>query len=122
MKKYFYIFILIVLALGAYFTFGHLSEGSRAGTITKLSRKGILFKTYEGELNTQMYIDESSSASGIGLRMWEFSLINNDSLYTVLSQAMLDGHRVELKYKQRFFKLPWLGDSEYIVTDINLKK
>ena len=43
--------VVIVLFL-AFFMFGSYSDGYRAGTVTKLSKKGFIIKTYEGELNT----------------------------------------------------------------------
>jgi hypothetical protein len=117
-KKIGLIILLVVVVLMTYLSFGHYSEGARAGTIIKLSKKGIVFNTNEGELNTQMYIDDNSAASGVGNRIWEFSVSNNDSLLTEIENAMLDGHRVKLKYKERFFKLPWIGDTPYVVYDM----
>ena len=114
-KKIGVIILLLVIVTLSYFTFGHYSEGARAGTLIKLSKKGFVFNTNEGELNTQMYIDDNAAASGVGNRIWEFSVISNDSLLMEFENAMLDGHRVKLKYKERFFKLPWIGDTKYVV-------
>jgi hypothetical protein len=110
-----WVLILLFFVVLGYFTFGHYSDGSRAGTLVKLSKKGFLFKTYEGELNTQMFIDNNAAASGVGFKVWSFSVVANDSLIQQMENAMLDGHRVKLQYKERFFKLPWIGDTEYIV-------
>ncbi|HSZ72199.1 MAG TPA: hypothetical protein VK750_05945 [Cytophagaceae bacterium] len=115
MKKFYYIFIVIVLAVLLYVSFGHYGEGSIAGTLVKLTKKGIIFHTYEGKLNTQMFVGEGSSASGLGLNLWDFTVVKNDSLIAKLEDAMLNGHRVKLDYKQRFFTLPWIGDTKYIV-------
>lgn len=115
MKKFLYIFIVIVLAVLLYVTFGHYGEGSIAGTLVKLTKKGILFNTYEGKLNTQMYVGDGTAASGVGLNLWDFTVVKDDSLITKLETAMLNGHRVKLDYKQRFFTLPWVGDTKYIV-------
>jgi hypothetical protein len=115
MKKFLYIFIVIVLAVLLYVTFGHYGEGSIAGTLVKLTKKGILFNTYEGKLNTQMYVGDGTAASGVGLNLWDFTVVKDDSLIAKLETAMLNGHRVKLDYKQRFFTLPWVGDTKYIV-------
>jgi hypothetical protein len=117
MKKFLYIFIILVLAILLYVTFGHYGEGSIAGTLVKLTKKGIIFNTYEGKLNTQMFIDEGAAASGggIGINLWDFTVVKDDSLIEKLNEAMLNGHRVKLDYKQRFFTLPWIGDTKYIV-------
>ncbi|MDB5255980.1 MAG: hypothetical protein JWM14_675 [Chitinophagaceae bacterium] len=115
MKKFLYIFIVIVLAVLLYVTFGHYGEGAIAGTLVKLTKKGILFNTYEGKLNTQMYVGDGTAASGVGLNLWDFTVTKDDSLIAKLETAMLNGHRVKLDYKQRFFTLPWIGDTKYIV-------
>jgi len=115
MKKFLYILSIIVLVVLLYVSFGHYGEGSIAGTLVKLTKKGILFSTYEGKLNTQMYVGDGASASGVGLNLWDFTVIKDDSLIAKLETAMLNGHRVKLDYKQRFFTLPWIGDTKYIV-------
>jgi hypothetical protein len=117
MKKFLYIFIVIVLSILLYFSFGHYGTGSIAGTLVKLTKKGVIFGTYEGKLNTQMFIDEGSAASGIGLNLWDFSVHKNDSLISKMETAMLNGQRIKLEYKQRYFTLPWIGDTRYIVYD-----
>lgn len=121
-KKILWSILLISILVLTYFSFGHYSTGARAGTLVKLSKKGFIFSTYEGELNTQMFIDESSSASGVGFKVWEFSVDDNDSLIAEMEQALLDGHRVKLEYKERFYKLPWIGESKYIVVDMEKMK
>jgi len=114
--------LILFFAVLSYLTFGHYSEGARAGTLVKLSKKGFIFSTEEGELNTQMFIDESSSASGVGFKVWEFSVTNDEVLLKEMNQALLDGHRVSLKYKERYFKLPWIGDTKYVVYDLEKLK
>ena len=54
LKKYVIrtLIVLFVLAaaVGSFFTFVPFSEGMRAGQVIKLSKKGVIFKTHEGEL------------------------------------------------------------------------
>ena len=58
LKKYVIrtLIVLFVLAaaVGSFFTFVPFSEGMRAGQVIKLSKKGVIFKTHEGELNLMM--------------------------------------------------------------------
>lgn len=115
MKKFLYIFIILVLSVILYFTFGHYGEGSIAGTLVKLTKKGVVIGTYEGKLNTQMFIDDGAAASGVGLNLWDFTVVKDDSLIDKLENAMLNGYRVKLDYKQRYFTLFWVGDTRYIV-------
>ena len=52
MRKWviFAVFLAIVFGILYYITFGYYSEGKRGGYVTRLSNRGYLFKTYEGEL------------------------------------------------------------------------
>jgi hypothetical protein len=109
----------IALLVTLYFSFFHYSEGNRAGTVIKISKKGYLLKTWEGELNLGMVItDNGGAAVGAQNNIWEFSIDNKDELINKLVDANKTGKRVQLKYKELYFKLPWEGDTKYIVTDI----
>jgi hypothetical protein len=37
-----------------------------------------------------------------------------------MEKAMLNGHRVKLHYHQRYFKLFFIGDTEYIVQSMEV--
>jgi len=109
---------ILVIGLGifSYFIFVPFSQGSRAGTIIKLSKKGIAFKTWEGELNSYMYVGDQSAASGANDRLFIFSVEGNEKIVLdVMQKAMLEGTRVQLFYKERYFKFPWNGDTKYFV-------
>lgn len=54
-KRFFIILLLAGAGILALFTFTNYSDGERAGNITKLSRKGILIKTWEGSLDMGIY-------------------------------------------------------------------
>ena len=111
MKKFLVITIGIVLvsALG-YFTFLYnatYSEGVRSGELIKFSSKGIIFKTYEGELS-----------QGIsGAQIFSFSVL--DSEEKVISDLKeLEGHYVKLTYIERYKTFPWWGDSKYFIIGV----
>ncbi|MFT6323348.1 MAG: hypothetical protein ACJAWO_000900 [Halieaceae bacterium] len=55
MKKFIAIVVLLFIAIMSFFYFGTYSEGVRAGTIIKISRRGTIFKTYEGQLNVNAF-------------------------------------------------------------------
>jgi hypothetical protein len=121
MKKFIIIFILVIVGLGAYFTFGKYSDGAVAGTLIKLSKKGVFFKTYEGELNQGMIMDsDAGSAVGAQSNVWPFSVKKDTALINQMEKAMLNGHRVKLHYHQRYFKLFFIGDTEYIVQSMEV--
>jgi hypothetical protein len=102
-----------VLLIGAYFIFGSYSEGSRAGTIVKLSRRGVLVKTYEGQLNLGGFSGETGSPAS---SLWEFSVSNGKKeVIQQLEEASLNGKRVKLYYKEKFFQWTLLGDTRYFI-------
>jgi hypothetical protein len=108
--------LIIAIALFVYFLLATYSEGSRAGTIVKLSKKGIIFKTWEGELNSYMYVGDQAAASAATSTLFIFS-VSDDEKATIekMENAMLNGHRIKLYYKERYFKLPWNGETTYFI-------
>ena len=54
------IIIVLIVGVGGYFLFGNYSDGYRAGTMIKFSKRGVMFKTYEGELNLGMVLHDLS--------------------------------------------------------------
>lgn len=124
MKK-FKIFLVIItligIAVGAFFVFGTFSDGHLAGTVIKLSKKGLIFKTYEGQLNKGMAIGDFAAAST--LQMWDFSVnTNNEQVINDLNDAMLSGRRVKLHYKEKYIRLFWAGDTKYFVDEVEVVK
>lgn len=114
MKKILGILLLfIALGYGAYFTvvyYASYSEGTRSGELIKFSKKGVFFKTYEGEIS-----------QGIsGAQIFSFSVEENKN---VVIQKLNDyqGKYVKLVYKERFGTFPWLGDTKYFITDVFLE-
>ncbi len=83
-----------------------ISEGSRTGTLFKISKKGVMFKTYEGQLHLagSMMISEQS--------IWEFSA-KNSAVYESLQKY--EGKTVRCYYRQKVDAFPWQGDTDYIV-------
>ena len=89
------------------------SEGNRSGVLQKFSKKGNIFKTYEGEL-----IMSSIASTGnvtIASEKFFFS-VTNDSLAQTLFN--LEGKRITVHYEQKRKHLPWNGETEYIVSSI----
>ena len=110
--------VLLVLALGlTYLAFNvSYSSGERAGTVSKFSHRGYVFKTYEGDLNVGGF---SGNTGNLTPQIWSFSVENGqDSIAKKLEGAMLTGKRVRLHYEQKYFKLYWKGEAEYFVTEI----
>ncbi len=108
---------VLLLIVAVYYLFGNYSTGTRAGTIVKLSSKGLVFKTMEGQLNLGgLTYDSGSPASSL----WDFTVADDDTqVMKALEEANLNGHRVKLYYKEKFYRLPWRGDTKYFVYQVD---
>lgn len=101
----------VVLAL-QYVNYG---DGYRVGTVLKLSRKGVVFKTWEGELS-QGFLESSPTAdAGVATRVWYFTVEHNDQIIEQINHAIDNNKKVKLFYNEKYTQLPWLGDTRQIV-------
>jgi len=115
MRKFIIYLILIILLIGGgTFAFDYYvpySDGWRAGKLIKFSHKGIIIKTWEGQLST-----------GIGQdHLWNFSVEPKSKL---VIEKMVDyqGRGVKIRYIERYWKIPWLGDTKYFAKEVVLDK
>ena len=84
------------------------STGTRTGYVQKLSRKGWVCKTWEGEL-------AMATAPGVSPQIFTFT-IRDDSVAAALSQDMGKG-RVAVEYDEhRGVPTSCFGDTPYFVT------
>ncbi|TAL40060.1 MAG: hypothetical protein EPN97_00975 [Alphaproteobacteria bacterium] len=91
------------------------SEGARTGTVFKLSEKGSLCKTWEGQMMTDGY----GRVEGQGnTASFEFTVMDKD-LLPKIKEAERTGERVELEYRQAKWTWSCLQESEYVATGIN---
>ena len=104
----------LVLAGAGYMLWANwtYSEGTRTGYMMKISKKGYLFKTYEGQLNLGGLQEDNSSVLG---NVWSFSL-EEDYLSKKLEE--MEGKKVQVRYKEINKAMPWQGDTNYYVYDI----
>ena len=100
------ILLLIFVLLGYWFYYNPYSEGERKGTLIKISKKGNVFKTHEGEM--WLSCRQTMNAEKFFFSIAEKSIA--DSL------AQLQDECVQLKYKEYRRSLPWRGDSRYVIT------
>lgn len=115
MKKFFLKFIgLLFLGFILYLCFLYFasySEGVRAGRLVKFSHKGVIVKTWEGE------ISQGVSDSQIFI----FSVEDKEKK-VIEDLNRLQGKFVTLHYFERFGKLFWLGDTKYFITKVEQDK
>jgi len=109
--------ILIVFGGGAYLFWCNYtySSGTRSGYLVKISEKGYVFKTCEGQLNLGGI--EGSTESGLVGNIWNFSVKDNAIHQKLLS---IEGKKVTLHYNEINKSLPWQGDTNYFVTKVEL--
>ncbi len=112
------IFLLIIISIFSYITFGYYSEGKRGGFVIKLSKRGFVFKTYEGVLNVGGLFEGGGT---LNANQWDFSVdASNEQAVSRLEEGIKTGRRVSLTYEEKFFILPWNGDTKYFITNVEL--
>ncbi len=110
------IFIVVVIFLSS-MTY---SEGFIIGKATTFSKKGIIFKTYEGEIKVSG--TDLSELEGIESGKWEFSVkknIEKDVLKSI-EKAIEENRRAKFYYKEKYWKSAWSGDTKYYVYDVEI--
>jgi hypothetical protein len=96
---------------------GVYDEGVRAGMVLRLSKKGMVFKTYEGQLNLQTF-GALKGTSPIA-ESFDFSVESSkEEIIKSLQEVALSGERVNLHYVKRYWIFPWRGDTKYFITEV----
>ncbi len=109
--------ILLLIGIFCFLYFGKYDEGVRAGTIVRISKKGVIFKTYEGQLNLQTF--GAMKGSSPFIETFEFSVEGKDQpIIDELQAVSLTGERVNLHYMKRYAMFPWRGKTKYFITDV----
>ena len=108
--------IVVIALLGlAGFTYLTLhwsyAEGERAGYVQKLSRRGFICKTWEGEM-------AMVTMPGTVAEKFLFT-VPNEAVAAKVNAAV--GKRMALHYQQhRWIPSSCFGDTEYFVTDVRV--
>ncbi|UGS24515.1 6-phosphogluconate dehydrogenase [Flavobacterium channae] len=109
-----YIALSLTLITVGYFSFIYYvpySEGVRSGELIKISHKGLIIKTWEGELS-----------QGIsGAQIFAFSVME-DEVVVIENLKKWQGKKVTLEYEERYKTFFWWGDTRYFVTKVSLEK
>lgn len=111
MKKTLFIILGAILAIYLlYFAFVYYvpySEGTRAGELIKFSNRGVVIKTWEGEIS-----------QGIsGAQIFSFSVLDQDE--EVIKQLReYQGSYIKVKYIERYASFAIWGDTKYFITGV----
>ena len=111
MKRILFLFLggcAVLLALiYAFIYFISYSEGVRSGELIKISHKGVLVKTWEGEIS-----------QGIsGAQIFSFSVLDKDK-EVIEKLKQYQGQYVKVNYTERYATFFWLGDTKYFITQV----
>jgi hypothetical protein len=100
----------VIVALWVWVSLGYAySSGERAGYVQKISKKGWICKTWEGEL-------AMANLPGTMPQIFAFT-VRNDSIAKVIEQNA--GKQVSLSYDQhRGVPTTCFGETEYFVTGV----
>jgi len=114
-RSFFVSFLVVAVAGAALYTFAvynwSYSSGERAGWVQKLSSKGWLCKTWEGEM--AMVSMPGSTPEKFYFTVWD------DTVAEKLNQAM--GKRVSLQYEQKVgIPTSCFGETRYYVTGVQV--
>ncbi|MGB0776772.1 MAG: hypothetical protein ACPGR7_01980 [Flavobacteriaceae bacterium] len=94
------------------------SDGFRSGRVVKVSKRGAIFKTIEGQLNIDTFgaLKDKNQFS----QTFMFTVEpGNDELVEQLRQASLSGKIVNIYYQEKYIKLSWRGDTKYFVYKVD---
>ncbi len=102
------IFLVLMLIL-TFIYYVPYSEGVRSGELIKFSRKGVLFKTWEGEVS-----------QGIsGAQIFTFSVLDRDE-DVIMALREAEGQYVKLDYEERYTTFSWWGETNYFITKVEI--
>lgn len=114
------IVLLVLLAAGAFFVWWRYyftySSGYRYGLLQKFSKRGNLFKTYEGE----MILSSVKGNNNVPLASEKFYFtVTDEGVAQQLDQ--LQGRGITVHYAQKNSPAFWRGDSEYLVDSVRVE-
>ena len=90
-------------------------NGIRTGVNYKLSKKGYIYKTWEGELSLQL---RAPNSDGVSVNQVFNYSVSDEKVAEKIDIASQSGKVVTLVYKQYAFRGWGLGGSSYDVIDV----
>lgn len=111
--------LLVVVSAAGFFAYANMtySNGDRVGVLTKFEQRGLVFKTYEGELNiigVNQYI-----GSPLSNETWHFS-VRDEKVAQELRG--LQGKEVRLSFKEKNYNFFWQGETKFFVDGVYVVK
>ncbi|MFH1065391.1 MAG: hypothetical protein V1734_02695 [Nanoarchaeota archaeon] len=98
------------------------SHGERTGMINKVSEKGLIWETYEGQMALEGIVSGNGSS---GANVWDFSLDrqakhgeNTGELVQKLRDYMRAGQKVKVEYIEQLSTWPWRSETDYLIQSV----
>ncbi len=107
--------VLVAGVAGYYLYTANYSEGSRSGRLIKISKKGVLFKTWEGQLDVGGI--SGGGVTGEITSLWEFT-VEGDESEVLEALDKNSGRKVKIYYEEKFYQFFWRGDTKYFVNRV----
>jgi hypothetical protein len=121
LKKILIVAIVVGLAVFAFFYWATYEDGVMAGKVLRISKKGVVFETYEGKLNIETF-GALKGASPIA-ESYDFSVEGHrEDVIKTLEAVALSGERVNLHFIKRYATFPWRGETNTFVTSVERLK
>jgi hypothetical protein len=102
--------LLVIIGVFCFFYYAHYSEGVRAGELVKFSHKGVMIKTWEGEIS-----------QGISEAQTFVFSVEDKEKQVIEDLNNFQGKMVKLHYFERFKTLFWIGDTKYFITKVEVQ-
>lgn len=112
----FIVFLVLALVgtIWGFFSYYYvISDGTKSGILTDFTKKGKVFKTYEGKMVMEGL--KNRTAGSIETNELLFS-VENEKVADLL--AKLSGKNLQLHYYRYNNPIFWRGDSDYVVDSI----
>jgi len=106
--------VLIFIAYASFMLFATHRDGFREGKLHDFSKKGVVFSTWEVEL--RVGTDERTNPERY------FFSVNSADEETINVLKNSTGKRVIVHYKEKYWVLPWQGDSKSFIYKVELAK
>ncbi len=120
-KKIAIVAVVLGVAIFAFVYWATYDDGVIAGKVLRISKKGVIFKTYEGKLNLETF-GALKGASPIA-ESYDFSVEGHrEDVIKTLEEVALSGERVNLHFKKRYTTFPWRGETNTFVTSVERLK
>jgi hypothetical protein len=113
-----FVILVLIILLGSFVYwkyFFNYSDGYRAGLLQKFSRKGNIFKTYEGEMILSSV--RSTNNMAISSEKFFFSVLKKE---VALKLEQSQGDYIVVHYMEKNGVLPWRGETAYLVDSVRI--